>query len=622
MPLKVLLVEDSEDDAFLLIRELHKGGYELEFHRVDNAEELTSALEHEHWDILITDYSLPNFSGMEALQILSSRDLNLPAIMVSGKMGEETAVEAMRAGANDYILKGNYARLIPAIERELREAQVRQAKRLAETSLRESEERYRTLFEASNDAIILATKQGQIRDCNISATEMFGFAKSEFHRLDLGDFSLEEVLKLVSGSRQDIGNGFIETVSRRKSGETFPVAVNVSLTTIKGEQMVVAYIRDITQRVLAEQQIQRQLTNLAALHAIDTAITTSTNLETTIQVALDQVVESLKVDAARILKCNNQNQELEFAGGVGFESNSPRWQSHFSDCIVREQDTLFLRDIQKENLAVDAIEFLVKKESFVSYLGIPLIVKNRLKGVLELFQRQILAPDQEWLDFLDAVTKQIAIAIDSAILFDDLHRSNIELEAAYANTLEGWARALELRDYETRGHSMRVVKQAVQLAVAMGISEGDLIHIRRGALLHDIGKMGIPDSILLKPSALDDDEWDAMKQHPIYGYEMLKPIGFLEQSLDIVLYHHERWDGSGYPEGLKGEEIPLSARIFAVVDIWDSLINVRPYRGAWTKEQTWAYLQNTAGVELDPAIVEIFGKEFVRFGDTREILMQ
>jgi putative nucleotidyltransferase with HDIG domain len=395
--------------------------------------------------------------------------------------------------------------------------------------------------------------------------------------------------------------------------------VNVRRTTIKDEQMVVAYIRDISKRLRDEQQIQRQLGNLAALHAIDTAITSNDDLATTIGVALDQVVNRLAVDASCILKCDNKNQSLVFAGGKGFRDNHVGWQSPYSDCVVEIGESIFIPDIQEERDYLDKTEGLRKKEGFVSYLGIPLIVKNQLKGVLEIFHRKTLTPDQEWLDFLDALVKQIAIAIDSATLFDDLHRTNIELEAAYTNTLEGWARALELRDYETRGHSMRVVSQSVALAAELGVPDSDFIHIRRGALLHDIGKMGIPDSILLKPGELNADEWDAMKQHPVYGYEMLKPIGFLEPSLDIVLYHHERWDGSGYPDGLKGKDIPLPARIFAVVDIWDSLINARPYRNAWSREKTWAYLQETAGIELDPEIVEIFGKKFIDFGDSKTI---
>jgi len=181
-----------------------------------------------------------------------------------------------------------------------------------------------------------------------------------------------------------------------------------------------------------------------------------------------------------------------------------------------------------------------------------------------------------------------------------------ELRIAYDATLQGWSSALELREYETAGHSQRVVETTLTLARAMGIKAEDLVHIQRGALLHDIGKMGIPDSILLKPGPLSQDEWVIMRQHPIYAYNLLSKIPFLFPALDIPNYHHKRWDGSGYPKGLKGKEIPLAARIFAVVDVWDALSHDRPYRLAWEEEKVIDYLKEQAGREFDPQVVNAF----------------
>ena len=238
----------------------------------------------------------------------------------------------------------------------------------------------------------------------------------------------------------------------------------------------------------------------------------------------------------------------------------------------------------------------------------PLIAKGQVVGVLELFHREPLDPDPEWLDFLETLAGQAAIAIDNAELFDNLHRANVELTLAYETTLEGWARALELRDYETEGHSQRVTELTVRIARAMGLSEAQLVHVRRGALLHDIGKMGVPDSILLKPGKLTDEEWEIMRQHPVYAYEMLSPITYLKPALDIPYCHHEKWDGTGYPRGLKGERIPLPARIFAVVDVWDALLSDRPYRKAWSEEKVLEHIQEQAGKHFDPAVVETFLK--------------
>ncbi|NJP07212.1 MAG: response regulator [Chloroflexaceae bacterium] len=189
---------------------------------------------------------------------------------------------------------------------------------------------------------------------------------------------------------------------------------------------------------------------------------------------------------------------------------------------------------------------------------------------------------------------------------EEIRRSHAEITRAYDATLLGWVRGLDLRDQETEGHSQRVTNLTVELAQAMGIEGESLEHIRRGALLHDIGKMGIPDSILLKPGALDDDEWALMKQHPVYAYEWLKPITYLSPALDIPYCHHERWDGSGYPRGLRGHDIPLSARIFAVVDVWDALRSDRPYRAAWPVERVREYIASLTGIHFDPDVVDVF----------------
>lgn len=193
-----------------------------------------------------------------------------------------------------------------------------------------------------------------------------------------------------------------------------------------------------------------------------------------------------------------------------------------------------------------------------------------------------------------------------AALSEALEKTNNELTTAYDATLEGWAKALELRDRETEGHSRRVTDLTVRLADGMGIKGDDLTHIRRGAMLHDIGKLGVPDAILLKPGSLSEEERQVMQLHPVYAYEMLKDIPYLAPALDIPYWHHEHWDGSGYPTGLKGEKIPLAARIFTLVDVWDAVLSPRPYRPAWSVEQAWAYISQESGKYFDPAVVDFF----------------
>ena len=187
-----------------------------------------------------------------------------------------------------------------------------------------------------------------------------------------------------------------------------------------------------------------------------------------------------------------------------------------------------------------------------------------------------------------------------------LQEAHSQLLGAYEATIEGWSHAMDLRDRETEGHSQRVTELTLRLAMANGVDTQELIHIRRGALLHDMGKLGIPDSILHKPDKLNAEEWDLMHQHPQVAHNMLHPIEYLRPALDIPYCHHEKWDGSGYPRGLKGDEIPLAARMFTVVDVWDALTSDRPYRRAWTNENAIAYIKEQSGKHFDPQIVDLF----------------
>ncbi len=188
----------------------------------------------------------------------------------------------------------------------------------------------------------------------------------------------------------------------------------------------------------------------------------------------------------------------------------------------------------------------------------------------------------------------------------DLAEANLHLQQSYNATITGWSRALDLRDEETQGHSQRVTLLTLQLATQLGLDKSKLVPLEQGALLHDIGKMGVPDAILCKCGPLTEDEWTVMRRHPIYAWEMLSPISFLRPALEIPLYHHEKWDGTGYPQGLQGEQIPFSARIFAIVDVWDALTSDRPYRAAWFRERVLDHLRSLSGTHFDPNVVEAF----------------
>jgi PAS domain S-box-containing protein/putative nucleotidyltransferase with HDIG domain len=357
-------------------------------------------------------------------------------------------------------------------------------------------------------------------------------------------------------------------------------------------------------------ETRQRLERLQALHEIDRSITASIDLQMTLKVFLEQVTTQLSVDAAAVLLYRPATQTLEYASSRGFRTKALqhtrlRLGESYAGKAALERRTVAMEHLIEEETGF-ARSHRFSEESFVVYYGVPLIAKAELKGVLEIFHRSPLSSDQEWLDFMNTLATQAAIAIDNAELFDSLQRSHSELMLAYDTTLEGWALALELRDHETEGHSKRVTELTLNLARKFDMSDEQLVEVRRGALLHDIGKMGIPDSILQKPQSLTEEEMETMKQHPVYAYNLLSRVPFLKGALDIPYGHHEKWDGTGYPRGLKGEAIPLAARIFAVVDVWDALISDRPYRNAWTVEKATHYIEEQSGSHFDPNVVKVF----------------
>ncbi len=370
------------------------------------------------------------------------------------------------------------------------------------------------------------------------------------------------------------------------------------------------YLIDITDRKEAERQVKNQLRLFEALRTIDATIASSFDLRVTFDIILQQITTQLEIDAADVLLLVKADQALKFVAGRGFNTESLQHtylrvgegfagQAAIEKRIVRASLTGV--DFGGLKRAPD-----LAREGFVAYFGVPLIARGQVKGILELFQRSPLDPDGEWLQVLNALAGQAAIAIDNATLLSDLQRSNTQLAMAYDATLEGWSRALEMRESGTDGHNRRVTELTLRLAQLLSVRDSDLINLRRGALLHDIGKLAVPDRILFKSYSLTDEEWRLMRLHPVYAYQLLSPIQELHSALDIPYCHHEKWDGSGYPRGLKEAQVPLAARIFAVIDVWDALNSDRPFRPAWERERVLTYLRDQSGKHFDPEIVWAF----------------
>jgi PAS domain S-box-containing protein len=410
-----------------------------------------------------------------------------------------------------------------------------------------------------------------------------------------------------------------ELINRRKDGTLY--TEEMTLTPLQdGRGEVIRFIaikQDITERKRAEMEItrlldesQQRLKQVEALHSIDLAISASIDLHTTLNVLLKHVQSLLEVDAANILLFNSDLREFNFSAGRGFRTDNLehatiRLNTSFAGRAAFDRRAVVVSE-KLGSRAEQAFSRMYEAEGFIAYAGVPLIAKGQIKGVLEVYHRSPHQPESEWLNLLETLASEAAIAIDNSQLFASLQQSNIELALAYDATIAGWSRAMDLRDKETEGHTQRVTDLTLRLARVMKISESELIHIRHGALLHDIGKMGVPDNILLKAEILTDDEWEKMRKHPEFAYEMLSSIRYLQPALAIPYCHHEKWDGTGYPRGLKGEEIPLVARIFSIVDVWDALINDRPYRPAWTEKQALEYIQDQSGKSFDPQVVKAF----------------
>jgi len=488
-------------------------------------------------------------------------------------------------------------------------------RRQMEERLRDNEAMYRLLFDSAQVGILLVDAQGNILEVNQAALQILGSPSAEATK----QINLLKYQPLIeAGISADFQKGidsaqpaiaeYLYTTKWDKS-----VFITLRFTPLFGAngnlERIQIIMEDTTERKQAEEKIQHQLKRLSALRDIDLVINSNFDLQVALNILLGHVTAQLGVDAAAVLLVKQGMNELEYLAGRGFHrANITRLRLKLGEGYpgraALEHRTIAINNLAKSQEPFDTK--FIEGEGFAAFFAVPLVTKGKVKGVLEVFHRSPLKPDADWLNFLEALAGQAAIAIDNSELFGNLQQSNRELQLAYDKTIEGWSRALDLRDKETEGHTQRVTKAALRLAKAMGLGNDDLIQVRRGALLHDIGKIGVPDHILLKPGDLTEEESAAMRKHPQFAFDLFSYIDFLRPALDIPYCHHEKWDGTGYPRGLKGEQIPLTARIFAVVDVYDAVTSDRPYRVAWTEEKALEYIQSQAGKYFDPNVAQKF----------------
>jgi PAS domain S-box-containing protein/putative nucleotidyltransferase with HDIG domain len=454
---------------------------------------------------------------------------------------------------------------------------------------------------------VLDVNQATLRLLETESKETL-FNLEKLSRFEASALFKDELVAIAEGKREFEGTG----ADYKLTGGPYEFILRWSISPAYAASLsrIIVSVVDVSDRSRNERRVQSQIRRLNALRAIDTSITGSLDLRATLTVVLEQVTRELEVDAAAVLLLDNHLLTLEYAAGLGFHTAALkhthlRLGEGFAGKAAMENRSIRVLNLKTNPGELEASPLLAG-EGFVGYIALPLIAKGIVKGVLEIFHRSPLEAGDEWLEFLETLGGQAAIAIDNASLFNDLQHSNLELTLAYDATIESWSRILDLRDRETEGHTQRVTEMTMKLAQALGLNKTTLMHLRWGALLHDIGKMAIPDNILLKPGPLSQEEREIMRKHPDYANDMLKSITYLHQAIDIPYCHHERWNGRGYPRNLVGEEIPIAARVFSVVDVWDALRSDRPYRKAWPESKVRQYLQMQSGRSFDPAVVNAF----------------
>jgi HD-GYP domain-containing protein (c-di-GMP phosphodiesterase class II) len=360
---------------------------------------------------------------------------------------------------------------------------------------------------------------------------------------------------------------------------------------------------------LVEQTEERNL-RLDTLHAIETSFASSLDLRVSLDLVLEQIQSRLNIDAASVYIYDEDLQMLEIITARGFPMMTSvkqriRVGEGLSGKAALEQEIIFIPDLTRPGPALQ-IPKPVTVDGFMSAFVIPLVAKGQLRGVLELFYRRSVSSDPDWMGFLETLARQISVAIDGIQVFHQLQQSLIEQQVAQDAIIESWSNLLEMRGLEPRGHIQRVSALTLQLAQRMGMGDKKLASLYRGVLMHDIGKLLLPDSIVNKPGPLTDDEWRLVHLHPVHAHELISRISPFRSAVSIPYCHHEYWDGSGYPRGLKGENIPLEARIFQVVETWDLMQVDLPYRKAFVKDDVLEYVRSQSGKRFDPRVVEKF----------------
>ena len=513
------------------------------------------------------------------------------------------------------------------------------AKMQERENLIQSEQYYKTIVQSAPDTILLLDRIGTILEINRAFAgrqpfELVGSAL-ESHLLEdtIDGFQQAFAGVLQTGRLQHCEFRVIHPIDHRLlwfEASMAPVRFEEHITEIS------AILRDITANKKTFFQIQHQRNELRALYEVGRQVSATLNLKEIFDFAYFKIAATMASNSfflssfdpeTKLIRAEYSRHEGNYVDVTVYPPLPLNPEGNGTQSrVILSGEAMILNDYQatlktsKKKLIfdddgkiVDAKDVPEDGDVMRSAIIIPIKLNAQVVGVIQVFSTRKDEYDEEDLHFLEAVSSQVAVASNNASLFRQLQteldtrkRAEKELEQAYNQTLLGWVNALEIREQETAGHSIRVTDLMMKLADQYSFSEHGRLQLWRGALLHDIGKLVIPAEILLKNGSMDDREWAVMRQHGEYAYEWLSSIDYLKEALEIPRYHHEKWNGEGYPLGLSGTEIPLCARMFAVIDVYDALMNKRPYREAWPPEKVLAYLREESGKHFDPDVVEKF----------------
>lgn len=471
----------------------------------------------------------------------------------------------------------------------------------------------RTALKAAANGILISNAEGKILWVNPAFTELTGYTLEEVEGKSPNIIKSEDTETAIFDDMwSTILSGEAWTgrlVNQRKDGSRYVDEQTITpVFSLDGEiSHFISIKQDVTERIQAEEYLQRKLAELTLLQRISMAGAALMDEDEIIDIMTRIIRNTFYSDHLGVLLIDESESVLyPHRSYMGINTEDFTIKIRLGEGVTgKVAETGVPMHISDVSGMKDYIPSL---DNLKSELCVPLIVSGKTIGVINVESTNVDEFTEDDVQLLSTISSQMATAIERIRLYKELVHSNEELTTAYDRTLEGWAQALELRDQETQGHTERVTQLTMRLAKKMGIKESEREHIQRGALLHDIGKIGIPDSILFKPASLDEREWEIMKKHPVYAFNILSRVPFLLPATEIPYAHHEHWDGSGYPRGMKGEEIPIAARIFAIADVWDALTTSRPYRAAWNKPETMAYIKEQSGKHFDPQIVKVFLK--------------